>query len=108
MLRWVGGRQASRAVRVLALAVCALAWPAGSRIGGGNATAVSMGQKTTLAADVLNNEDEQIIIVRSPFLASVSRGKINPDGSIAFVSPTCYPALPQPACPDDVLQLGSD
>lgn len=93
----------------LALATMgASACPAGSRIGGGTATALFMGQKTTLAADVLNNEDEQIIIVRSPFVASVSRGRINPDGSIGFASPTCFPALPQPACPDDVLQLGSD
>ncbi|MFL5895686.1 MAG: hypothetical protein ACJ76Z_11335 [Thermoleophilaceae bacterium] len=93
----------------LALATMgASACPAGSRIGGGTATAVFMGQKTTLPADILNNENEQIIIVRSPFVASVSRGRINPDGSIAFASPTCFPALPQPACPDDVLQLGSD
>ena len=93
----------------LALATMgASACPAGSRIGSGTATAVFMGQKTTLAADVLNNENEQIIIVRSPFMASVSRGRISPDGSITFASPTCFPPLPQPACPDDVLQLGSD
>ena len=85
------------------------ACPPGSRLGGGTADGDFMGFRSTLNVDFLNNTDEQIMIVHSPGFASVARGKINPDGSIEFASPTCFPALNPPGCPvDDALQLGSD
>lgn len=85
------------------------ACPSGSRLGGGTADGKFMGSASKLDLDFLNNTGEEIIVVRSPFFASVSRGKINPDGSVEFASPTCFPALQPPGCPiDDALQLGSD
>jgi hypothetical protein len=85
------------------------ACPPGSRIGGGTVEAKFMGNANTLDVDVVNNTDEQIILARSPLFASVSRGKIHPDGSVEFASPTCFPALQPPGCPvDNTLQLASD
>jgi hypothetical protein len=85
------------------------ACPPGSRIGGGTVDGKFMGFANTLDVDVVNNTGEQIIVVRSPLFASVTRGKIHPDGSVEFVSPTCFPALQPPGCPvDNALQLGSD
>jgi hypothetical protein len=87
----------------------AAACPPGSRLGGGTADGKFMGSASTLDVDFVNNANEQIIVARSPLLASVSRGKIGPDGSVEFASPTCYPALSPPGCPvDNALQLGSD
>lgn len=85
------------------------ACPPGSRLGGGTADGKFMGSVNTLEADLFNNTDQQIIVVRSPGFASVARGTIHPDGSTEFASPTCFPALNPPGCPvDDALQLGSD
>jgi hypothetical protein len=87
----------------------ASACPPESRLGGGSADGKFMGSTSKLEVDFLNNTGEQILVVRSPLLASVSRGKIRPDGSVEFASPTCFPALSPPGCPiDDALQLGSD
>jgi hypothetical protein len=87
----------------------AAACPAGSRLGGGTAQGSFMGRPSSLAVDFLNNTGEQIIVVRSPGAASVARGKLLPDGSVEFASPTCYPALSPPGClVDNALQLGSD
>jgi len=85
----------------------AQACPAGSRLGGGSSqTSFNGGAPTTVDLDLLNNAGEQIILARSPILATVSRGRIQPDGSIEWHSPTCYPSLA--GCPvDDVLQLVS-
>ena len=85
------------------------ACPPGSRIGGGTADGKFMGSASTLEIDFVNNAGEQIIVARSPLFASVSRGKIHPDGSVEFATPTCFPALQPPGCPvDNALQLGSD
>jgi hypothetical protein len=85
------------------------ACPPGSRVGGGTADGKFMGSASTLDVDIVNNTGEQIIIARSPLFASVARGKIHPDGSVEFASPTCFPALQPPGCPvDNALQLGSD
>ncbi|HEX8647422.1 MAG TPA: hypothetical protein VF715_11020 [Thermoleophilaceae bacterium] len=85
----------------------ASACPEGSRLGGGTARGKAFGSETTLQIDVFNNTGEQVMVVRSPMVASVSRGRFRPDGSIEFASPTCYPALV--TCPaDNALQLGSD
>jgi hypothetical protein len=87
----------------------ASACSAGSRLGGGTSTAAFLGgAPSTVAVDFLNNTDEQIILARSPGLATVSRGRIRPDGSVAWASPTCFPSLQPVGCPvDDVLQLES-
>jgi hypothetical protein len=85
------------------------ACPAASRIGSGTATAKVMGNVSTVKVDNFNGGDEQIMVVESPFVTSISRGKIGPDASVHFASPTCYPAVPGTPCPvDNVLQLGSN
>jgi hypothetical protein len=85
------------------------ACPPGSRVGGGTADGKLMGfPPNRLEVDFVNNTGEQIIIARSPAFASVARGRIHPDGSVEFASPTCFPALQPPGCPvDNALQLGS-
>jgi hypothetical protein len=86
----------------------ASACPLASRVGGGTATGKFMGRTTTLQVTDFNNADEQIMLVQSPLVATVARGRIASDGSITFASPTCYPAAPGVTCPvDDVLQMGS-
>ena len=87
----------------------ASACPAGSRIGGGTSTAAFLGgPPSKVDVDFLNNTDEQIILARSPGLATVSRGEIRSDGSVAWASPTCFPSMQPVGCPvDDVLQLES-
>jgi len=84
------------------------ACPKESRIGGGSADGKFMDQTSKLDIDVFNNTGEQIFVIRSPLVATVTRGKIYPDSSIEFRSPTCYPAFTPPGCPvDNALQLGS-
>jgi hypothetical protein len=83
------------------------ACPEASRLGGGTARGKAFGSETTLPVDVFNNAGEQVMVIRSPMIASVSRGRFGPDGSVTFASPTCYPALA--TCPaDNALQMGSD
>jgi hypothetical protein len=86
----------------------AAACPGGSRLGGGSSDILFMDTfPSRVEIDVLNNTAEQIMVARSPGLATISRGRIGPDGSIEFASPTCYPSYA--GCPvDNVLQLGSD
>lgn len=88
----------------------AAACPASSRLGGGTVESDLLGQfPSTLHADVLNNTDEQIILVSSPGVSSITRGHIYPDGSVEFAAPTCFPNTQLTKCPvDDVLQLRSD
>ena len=85
----------------------AAACPDGSRLGGGTTDGLFMGFPTTVELDVFNNTGEQIMVVRSPGVATVSRGRIHPDGSIEFASPTCFPS--HAGCPvDNSLQLRSE
>ena len=82
------------------------ACPEGSRLGGGEAYGKFMGQTSTLAVEVFNNEGEQVMLVHTPLIRTVSRGRFGDDGSITYQSPTCYPALV--TCPvDTALQMGS-
>jgi hypothetical protein len=82
------------------------ACPEGSRLGGGTARGKFMGQETTLDVEVFNNQGEQVMLIRTPFVVTVSRGRFQDDGSVRYASPTCYPALV--TCPtDNALQLGS-
>jgi hypothetical protein len=87
----------------------AAACPPGSRLGGGRTETAFMGgpsQETQL--DLFNNEREQIILARSPLVTTVARGRIHPDDSVEFASPTCWPHVGPAACPvDTVLQIAS-
>ena len=87
----------------------AAACPAGSRLGGGMTETAFMGRyPSTVSVDFLNNARQQIILARSPLLATVARGVIRRDGSVEFASPTCYPSVAAVGCPmDNVLQLRS-
>ena len=82
------------------------ACPPGSQIGHGDSTTKFMGEPTDVELDMFNNANEQIILARSPLVTTIARGKIHPDGSIEFASPTCFPAVPGVTCPvDTVLQV---
>jgi hypothetical protein len=86
----------------------AAACPKGSRLGGGTVVGKWMGFENTLQADFLNNANEQIILVRSPVLATITRGRIRPDMSVDFAAPTCFPVVPPAGCPvDNALQIRS-
>ena len=84
------------------------ACPAGSHLGSGTGTAKAMGQVNEVPIEMFNNADEVILIIRSPGVYTISRGKIAPDQSVTFKSPTCYPSVNVAGCPvDNALQLGS-
>lgn len=87
----------------------AAACPPGSRLGSGKSDVAFMGTfPSTVEIDVFNNTNEQIMVARSPGLATVARGRIHRDGSVEFASPTCYPSVQPGGCPvDNVLQLAS-
>jgi hypothetical protein len=87
----------------------AAACPPGSKLGDGQTeTSFMGGPPQTVAIDFLNNTNEQIIIARSPLVATVARGQIHPDGSVEFASPTCFPSVGPAGCPvDNVLQIAS-
>jgi hypothetical protein len=55
---------------------------------------------------VFNNADEQIILVESEGF-TVVRGRFQPDGSLVFNQPTCFPMPPTGCASDYVLQLGT-
>jgi hypothetical protein len=85
------------------------ACPAASRIGEGTADGKAMNfEPTTLDVHVFNNAGEQVMVIGTPGIFTVSRGKFGPDGSITFESPTCYPSVNAAGCPvDNAAQLGS-
>jgi hypothetical protein len=84
------------------------ACPAGSHLGAGTTTGKFMGSVNELPIDMFNNTDEVIMVVGSPGVFTVSRGKIAPDQSVTFESPTCFPSINVARCPvDDALQLSS-
>lgn len=84
------------------------ACPEGSHVGSGTAVGKFMGSTTTLDIDLFNAEDSMLMVARSPIVASAARGVFQPDGSVQWESPTCYPAFNPPGCPvDNVLQMGS-
>jgi hypothetical protein len=86
------------------------ACPAGSRLGGGEAAGIFYypDHKTVFdmfhhTLDVMNNAGEQIILLHAEGYA-VIRGKLRPDGSQVFESPTCFPVPPTGCVDDYVLQ----
>jgi hypothetical protein len=57
--------------------------------------------------DVMNHANEQVMLIQSEGW-TVVRGTMNPDGSIEFAGPTCFPSPPAGGCADDyIIQLGS-
>lgn len=85
------------------------ACPPGSRIGGGTGTAKAMGQVNTVKIDVFNNTGQIVMVISTPGVYTVSRGRFGADGSQTFESPTCYPNVSVAGCPvDNALQTGSD
>jgi hypothetical protein len=83
------------------------ACPAASNVASGVAYGKFMGQTSELQVEVFNGDGQQVMVVSTPFMSTVSRGRFAPDGSVTYESPTCYPALP-PGCPiDTALQTGS-
>ena len=84
------------------------ACPEGSRVGSGRVDFRFLGFPNSVEMEVFNNTNELIMLGRSPLLTSVARGRVHPDGSVAFASPTCFPHVQLAGCPvDNVLQLGS-
>src|SRR4051812_36968170 len=92
------------------------ACPAGSRIGGGSTSGLffepiahSFSSPYENKLDIVNTTNEQIMLIQAPAGYVVVRGRIRPDQSVEFASPTCFPVPPAgQQCPDDyVLQTGS-
>jgi hypothetical protein len=86
-----------------------VACPPGSRLGGGTADGLVMERyPSTIDVDAFNNDGEQVMLARTPFFATVIRGRMTAGGSsITFESPTCYPST-LAGCPvDNVRQRGS-
>jgi len=55
--------------------------------------------------DIFNNTDEQIVLVESEG-STVVRGRLRPDGSMVFATPTCFPHPPAGGCADEyIVQL---
>lgn len=96
----------------------AAACPAGSKIGSGHTNGIIFEPVTGTVrfttfdnpVDILNNANEQIMVISSGGLGNaVVRGRMQPDGSVEFAAPTCFPVPPDgvPCARDHVLQLGS-
>jgi hypothetical protein len=84
------------------------ACPADSKLGSGSATGKFAGQVSSPRLDLFNNTNEEILIVSTPGVYSVTRGKIGRDQSLTFETPTCFPAVNVGRCPvDNALQLGA-
>jgi hypothetical protein len=84
------------------------ACPSDSRLGGGTAQGKFMGQTSTVNISMFNNTAEVILIIATPGVYTISRGKLAADQSLTFESPTCFPSVNLAGCPvDNALQLGS-
>src|SRR5439155_8135456 len=79
------------------------------RLGGGQLMGLWLGRfRSTFQMDMFNNTGEQVVVARSPMIATVVRGRVAPDGSsIQWDSPTCWPTPPTGCQADDALQLGA-
>ena len=84
------------------------ACPPGSRLGGGTSTTSFMGSTSTTERRLSQQHRRADHPGAVPGLSTVSRGRISPDGSVDWASPTCFPSVQPAGCPvDDVLQLES-
>jgi hypothetical protein len=54
------------------------------------------------SVDVFNNANEQILLINSEG-STVVRGRFQPDGSVDFELPTCFPSPPAGNCVDDYI-----
>ena len=85
------------------------ACPPASRLGGGQIKGLWMGRiRSTFQMDMFNNAGEQVVVARTPYIATVIRGRFSRDqSSVEWSSPTCWPTPPT-GCPvDNALQLGA-
>lgn len=91
------------------------ACPAGSKLGEGTTEGIFYapfsGNNVILDEfvhdiELFNNTNEQIILIEAEGWAVV-RGKFQPDGSLVFDSPTCFPQPPTGCVEDHVLQLAT-
>jgi hypothetical protein len=84
----------------------AAACPKGSLLARGRTGTVFMGQfPSETVVEMFNNANEQIILAQSYLVTTVARGRVRPDNSIEYASPTCWPTVGS-LCPvDSVLQL---
>jgi hypothetical protein len=90
------------------------ACPAGSRLGEGTTEGIfyePVGNffefdRFTHRIYIINNANEQIILVEAEGYAVV-RGRFQPDGSLVFENPTCFPVPPTGCVRDHVLQLAT-
>jgi hypothetical protein len=91
------------------------ACPAGSVIGSGTADGIFFEpvahafviDRFHHTVDIVNGPGQQIMLVHSEGY-TVVRGRMQPDGTTDFATPTCFPAPPAGGCADDyILQLGS-
>ena len=96
----------------------AAACPAGSKIGSGDTRGIifdPIANAVTFTRfdnklDILNNTNQQIMVISNGGLGNaVVRGQMQPDGSVEFAAPTCFPVPPSgvPCARDYVLQTGS-
>ncbi len=98
-------------LEVRGMAAC----PKGSRVGGGTTSGIfyepiahSFSSPYDNALDIVNSANEQVMVIQTPGGYTVVRGRIRPDQSVEFASPTCFPAPPasRQCAVDHVLQLG--
>lgn len=90
------------------------ACPEGSRIGGGETRGILQApladnvviDRYTHTIDIMNNANEQIVLIKAEGYAVV-RGKFQPDGSLEFNNPTCFPQPPSGCVDDHVIQLST-
>jgi hypothetical protein len=92
------------------------ACPPGSVVGDGTAESIFWAPVThafvfdhsTRHLDIVNNTNEQVMLIESVGF-TVVRGKVQPDGSIEFAGPTCFPSPPPgvPCADDYLMQLAS-
>ena len=86
----------------------ASACPAGSRLGAGFVDGLVLApfahdivfDHFSHSIDVFNSANEQIVLVNSEG-STVVRGRFQPDGSVDYVMPTCFPTPPAGGCADD-------
>ena len=95
-------------LQVMGPAAC----PAASRIGRGSSEGLfkfpfsedAVFHRFRHRTYTLNNTNEQIVLIESEGF-TVVRGRIRPNGSIAFDTPTCFPVNPAGECLDDYVML---
>lgn len=86
------------------------ACPRGSLLGGGTVEGLFLfpfNDNATFheywhTVDIMNNANEQIVLINAEGSAVV-RGRIQPDNSVEFNTPTCFPSVEGVPCADDYM-----